>query len=358
MSAARKHKRRLGLGLFATALLVGFLAYWAFTRFAGFADAPIAGLRSGDSVQVQPGDSFATVLGRLRKAGVSAGSGWEWQALARQLGAAGRLQVGEYALGPGTTPRMLLQRMRDGKVIGYRFTIVEGWNMRELRAALRKTPLLRHDAAALDDAALMKALGHPGQSPEGRFLPETYQFTRGDGELAILRRAYAAMAEALDTAWRARAADTGLQTPAQMLTLASIVEKETGNRDERPRIAGLFERRLKAGMRLQTDPTIIYGMGTRYRGDIRARDLRADTPYNTYLRAGLPPTPIAMPGAAALNAVARPAPGDALYFVAIGDGSGRHLFANTYAEHQRNVATYLRNHRQAQAAARQATQLQ
>lgn len=350
MSPARKRKRRLGFGFFITALLAGFLAYWAVTRYVGFADTPIAGLHAGDTVSVEPGDSFATVVKKLRIAGVTQGQGIEWQALGRELGAAGKLQVGEYALDPGMTPRRLLIAMRDGKVIGHRFTIVEGWNIRELRAALQKAPLLRHDAAALDDAALMRALGHSGQHPEGRFLPETYQFTRGDGELALYKRAYAAMAKALDRAWRSRAPDTGLQTPEQMLTLASIVEKETANPDERPQIAGLFERRLKIGMRLETDPTIIYGMGAQYNGDIRMRDKLADTPYNTYVHAGLPPTPIAMPGAASLQAVSHPAPGDALFFVAIGDGSGRHLFAKTYAEHQRNVATYLRNYRQARTA--------
>jgi UPF0755 protein len=347
---SRQRKRSLGFGFFITALLVGFLGYWAVTRYAGFADAPIAGLHAGDTVTVASGDSFPVVLGKLHALGVPKGDALAWQALARQLGVAGRLQVGEYALNPGITPRVLLLHMREGKVIGHRFTIVEGWNIRELRAALARATLLEHDTAALDDAALMKAIGHPGQHPEGRFLPETYVYTRGDGELAILKRAYAAMAKALDAAWSGREPGIGLKTPDELLTLASIVEKETGNADERPLIAGLFERRLKLGMRLETDPTIIYGMGAKYRGNIRAADLAADTPYNTYVRAGLPPTPIAMPGNAALQAVAHPAGGDALFFVAIGDGSGRHLFARTYAEHQANVARYLRNYRKARKA--------
>ncbi|MFL6592883.1 MAG: endolytic transglycosylase MltG [Luteimonas sp.] len=358
MSPARKRQRRPGFGFVITALLVGFLAYWVVTHYVGFADTPIAGLQAGATVSVEPGDSFTTVLAKLRVEGVRQGHALEWQALGRELGAAGKLQVGEYALQPGTTPRALLQHMRDGKVIGHRFTIVEGWNIRDLRAALQRAPLLRHDAAALDDAALMKALGHPGQHPEGRFLPETYQFTRGDSELSVLGRAYAAMSKALDEAWRSRVPDTGLQVPEQMLTLASIVEKETANPDERPQIAGLFERRLKIGMRLETDPTIIYGMGASYNGDIRLHDKLADTPYNTYVHAGLPPTPIAMPGVASLRAVAHPAPGDALFFVAIGDGSGRHLFARTYAEHQRNVASYLRNYHRAQATTTPATRPQ
>ena len=356
MSPARKRKRRLGFGFFVTALLVGALGYWAFSRYSGFADAPITGLKAGDTVLVERGDSFPAVLDKLHAIGVPSGQALEWQALARQLGVAGRLQVGEYALDPGMTPRVLLLHMREGKVISHRFTIVEGWNLRELRAALAKAEPLRHDATQFDDAGLMKALGHPGTRPEGRFLPETYLYTRGDGELSVLKRAYAAMDTALDAAWRSRDPDIGLGSAGEMLTLASIVEKETGNPDERPQIAGLFERRLKLGMRLETDPTIIYGMGTSYRGNIRASDLAADTPYNTYVHTGLPPTPIAMPGIASLRAVAHPAPGDALFFVAIGDGSGRHLFASTYAEHQANVARYLHNYRQMQSARAQAAQ--
>ena len=278
----------------------------------------------------------------------------EWQALARQLGAAGRIQVGEYALEPGTTPRALLEKLRAGDVIGHRFTIVEGWNIRELRAALAKATPLEHETTAMDDAALMEALGHPGQHPEGRFLPETYVYTRGDSDLDILRRAHEHLRQALQRAWDARDPGTVLKTPDEMLVLASIVEKETGIAEERPRIAGLFLRRLELGMRLETDPTVIYGMGSAYAGNIRKRDLQADTPYNTYVRAGLPPTPIAMPGSAALQAVARPAPGKALFFVAVGDGSGRHLFADTYAEHQANVRRYLGNYRNARRAAREA----
>ena len=358
MSPARKRKHSFGFGFFMTALLVGALGYWAFVRYTGFADAPIAGLKAGGTVQVEPGDSFPIVLGKLQAMGVPSGHSLEWQALARQLGVAGKLQVGEYALDPGVTPRALLLHMREGKVVSHRFTIVEGWNLRELRAALAKAEPLKHDAASLDDAGLMKALGQPGKHPEGRFLPETYLYTRSDGELSVLKRAYAAMDKALDAAWRSRDADIGLRSPDEMLTLASIVEKETANPDERPQIAGLFERRLRLGMRLETDPTIIYGMGANYRGNIRSRDMTTDTPYNTYVHAGLPPTPIAMPGLASLRAVAHPAPGNALFFVAVGDGSGRHLFAATYAEHQANVARYLRNYRQMQSARAQPVQPQ
>jgi UPF0755 protein len=334
-------------------LLVAVAAALAFAwfRYDRFADAPLQGVRPGMSVVVRPGHSLSTVVRTLHAAGVQ-GSALEWTALARQLGAAGRLQVGEYPIEPGTTPRQLLIDMRDGHVLQHKLTIVEGWNIRDLRAALAKAEPLVHDAAKLDDAALMAKLGHAGQHPEGRFLPETYVFTRGDSELDVLGRAYKSMQKALDAAWRSRRADTVLKSPDEMLTLASIVEKETGIAEERPAIAGLFEHRLKLGMLLQTDPTVIYGMGAAYAGNIRKTDLLTDGPYNTYTRTGLPPTPIAMPGLASLQAVANPAQGDALYFVAMGDGSGRHFFARNLAEHQENVRRYLVNYRAAQAARR------
>ena len=210
----------------------------------------------------------------------------------------------------------------------------------ELRAALAAADPLEHQTGDMDDAALMAALGHPGQHPEGRFLPETYAYQRGDSDLAILRRAHAAMAQALDEAWQGRADDVPLATPDEALVLASIVEKETGQAHERPQIAGVFARRLRKGMLLQTDPTVIYGLGSGYDGNIRKRDLTTDTPYNTYTRVGLPPTPIAMPGRAALQAAVNPAPGDALFFVSRNDGS--HVFSATYAEHNRAVDCYQR----------------
>jgi len=347
---SRKRKRRFGTLFFLILMMVaGASAFWLWQRYTGFADAPLPGIGAGESVIVERGDSLPVVVRKLREAGVGHGEIIEWRALAQQLGAAGKLQVGEYALEPATSPRDLLVAMRDGKVVQRKFTIVEGWNIRELRAALTKATPLKHETLQLDDAALMKAIDHPGQHPEGRFLPETYLYTAGDSDLDILKRAYAAMAQALATAWAQRRPDTVIKTPDEMLTLASIVEKETGIASERPQIAGLFAQRLKIGMRLQTDPTVIYGIGPGYDGNIRKRDLLADTPYNTYTRTGLPPTPIAMPGADALDAVARPAASEYLYFVAIGDGSGRHLFARTLAEHEANVRAYLQKNRATQS---------
>jgi len=341
----RKRKRHFGVLFLILMMAAGASAFWLWQRYTGFADAPLSGIEAGESVVIEPGDSLPVVLRKLREVGVSDGEILEWRVLARQLRADGKLQVGEYALEPGTSARELLKAMRDGKVVQRRFTIVEGWNIRELRAALATATPLKQDARELDDAALMKALGRPGQHPEGRFLPETYQYTRGDSDLDVLKRANAAMDKALAAAWAKRQPDTVLKTPDEMLVLASIVEKETGIASERPQIAGLFVQRLRIGMRLQTDPTVIYGIGPGYDGNIRKRDLLTDTPYNTYTRAGLPPTPIAMPGVDALDAVARPAPSEFLYFVAAGDGSGRHLFAQTLAEHQANVRTYLQQYR-------------
>ncbi len=345
MSPARKTQRKSGKWMVFFLLVAAVAGYWLVTRYLGFADTPIAGLHAGQTLQVERGDSFVAVVDKLQAAGAPRGHRLDWQALGMELGVAGKLQVGEYALDPGITPRQVLLRMREGRVISHRFTIVEGWNIRELRAALARAQPLRHDTARLDDAALMKALGHPGLHPEGRFLPETYVYTRGDGELSLLHRAFDGMSHALDQAWSTRAADLPLRTPEQALVLASLVEKETAVAEERPAIAGVFLRRLSIGMRLQTDPTVIYGMGAAYAGNIHKADLLADTPYNTYTRVGLPPTPIAMPGTAALQAATHPAAGDALYFVAVGDGSGRHVFTRSLAEHQAAVQQYLQRYR-------------
>jgi UPF0755 protein len=338
-------KRGCRVVLFALLLLLAMAAAcgaWLWQRYTGFSDQPIAGLQVGDSVVVVSGDSFPSVLRKLRAAGVEQGNDLEWRALARRLDVAGSLKVGEYALDPGLTPRALLLNMRDGKVINYRITIVEGWNIRQLRAALNAATPLLHETSQLDDAALMKALGHPGQHPEGRFLPETYVYSRGDSDLDVLKRAYDAMDKALAEVWKTRADDLPLKSPEEALILASIIEKETGLASERPQIAGVFARRLKLGMKLQTDPTVIYGIGSSYDGNIRRRDLLTDTPYNTYTRTGLTSTPIAMPGLDALRAAIDPAPGDALFFVAQGDGSGSHVFTATLGEHNAAVARYLR----------------
>ena len=339
--------KRIVLVLFLlSALVAGAGAYWLWTGYQGFATAPLPGVEAGDNLMVERGDTLRSVVMRLRAQGIETGRDLEWRLLARQLGTGGHIQVGEYALEPGITPTQLLQHMRDGKVVRHHFTIVEGWNIRDLRAALgRATPLVQtlHE---VDDAALMAMLGREGVHPEGRFLPETYAYDRGDSDVDLLKRAADDLDRALVAAWDARADDLPIHTPEEALVLASIVEKETGLAGERPEIAGVFTRRMRIGMRLQTDPTVIYGMGADYDGNIRRRDLTTDTPYNTYTRAGLTPTPIAMPSRDALMAAAQPAAGDALYFVAVGDGSGAHVFSSTLAEHNAAVREYVRRYRE------------
>ncbi|PNS08261.1 endolytic transglycosylase MltG [Solilutibacter silvestris] len=347
----RAPKKKRGFkGLFLVLLLAlaaaGYLAWRHYTVFVG---QPFSGLRDDQRISVGKGNALPQVLRRLRAAGVTEGFDIEWQVLARQLDAAGKLQVGEYALKNGMTPGELLRNIRDGKVVSYRFTLIDGWNIRDLRKALAKAEPLTHTIDAMTDAQLMAALGHGGQHPEGRFLPETYLYNTGDSDLGVLKQAYAAMDKVLASEWASRAQGLPFKTPDDALTLASIVEKETGNPDDRAKIAGVFVRRLAAGMRLETDPTVIYGMGTSYAGNIRKKDMQTDTPYNTYLRVGLPPTPISMPGKAALQSVMHPAPGDAIYFVSSGDGSGHSLFATTFTEHQANVNTYLARYRAGQA---------
>ena len=338
---AKKSTHRVLKALFALTLLAAVaIGGWFWQRYQGFAGTPIALAGTERILAVEPGDGFQDILGKLRALGVQEGSDLEWKALAHEMQVISRLQVGDYTIRHGITPRELLLKLESGKVIQHRFTIVEGWNIRELRAALSRHEVLEQKARDLDDAALMAALGRAGQHPEGRFLPETYHFTRGQSDLDVLRRAALAMDKALADVWTMRAEGVPLETPEQLLILASIIEKETGKVSERPEIAGVFSRRLKLGMRLQTDPTVIYGMGSAYAGNIRRSDLTTDTPYNTYTRAGLPPTPIAMPGRAALQAAAHPAEGKALYFVSRGDGT--HVFSATLAEHNRAVDCYQR----------------
>ncbi len=254
------------------------------------------------------------------------------------MGVLDGLHAGEYALTQHMSPRRLLRRMADGDVIHHQFTIIEGWRFKELRLALAKEAKLESTLGGLSDTDVMARIGAEGVHPEGRFLPETYSFVRGQKDIDLLKRAYRAMQTRLAARWAERDPRLPLGSPDEMLTLASIVEKETGQAAERPRIAGVFVRRLKMPMMLQTDPTVIYGLGDSFNGNLTRRHLEADTPYNTYTRFGLPPTPIALPGDAALAAVAKPAEGQELYFVA--KGNGEHAFSATLAEHNRAVRAY------------------
>ncbi|GGK02127.1 endolytic transglycosylase MltG [Luteimonas terricola] len=342
-----KALKRIVLVLFVlSALAAGAAGWWAWSGFQRFANAPLPGVEAGDNLMVERGDTLPRVVARLRSQGIDAGRDLEWRLLVRLQDTGGRIQVGEYALEPGITPIQLLEHMRDGKVVRHHFTIVEGWSIRELRAALGRAEPLVRTLHEVDDAALMAMIGREGVHPEGRFLPETYAYDRGDTDIDLLRRAAADLDRALDAAWQARADGLPIDTPEEALVLASIVEKETGIAEERPMIAGVFTRRMRIGMRLQTDPTVIYGMGAGFDGNIRRSDLLTDTPYNTYTRDGLPPTPIAMVGAHALRAATQPEETDALYFVAIGDGSGRHVFSPTLQAHNAAVRQYVRRYRE------------
>jgi UPF0755 protein len=262
---------------------------------------------------------------------------YEWF---RWSGQARKIRAGSYEIGRGITPITLLNRMVRGDESLSTVKLLEGWTFRQWRAELAKAEALKPTTTALSDADIMTALGAPGAAPEGRFFPDTYAYSKGSDDLAVLKRAFRAMQKRLDDAWAQRAADTPLKNPGDALVLASIVEKETGSAADRGRVAAVFSNRLRIGMPLQTDPSVIYGLGEAFDGNLRKRDLLADTPFNTYTRGGLPPTPIAMPGKAALLAAVRPDPSPALYFVARGDG--RSEFSQTLAEHNRAVNKFQR----------------
>ena len=283
------------------------------------------------------GTSLRGVAQQLVREGVLV-EPWSFILLVRLQGKAGEIQAGNYQLTQGMTVSDLFQMMSRGNTVQRSITFIEGWNFRQMRAALNDHPDIRHLSMHLTDAEILAQIGAQEPHPEGLFFPDSYYFGSGMSDLEILQRAYHTMRKKLDIAWRTRESGLPYQSPYEALIMASIVEKETGRGDERPLIARVFLNRMRLGMRLQTDPTVIYGMGERFDGNLRRRDLQEDTPYNTYTRAGLPPTPIAMPGLAAIEAVLHPAQGDALYFV--GKGDGGHAFSKTLSEHNRAVSRF------------------
>jgi UPF0755 protein len=250
------------------------------------------------------------------------------------------MRAGSYEIPPGTSPHRLLNMLVRGEESLRAVTIVEGWNWRQVRQVLAKAESLKPDSRALSDEALMVQLGRPGVAPEGRFYPDTYSYAKGSSDLAVLKRAMKAMDKQVQQAWALRQPGASVNSPEEALILASIVEKETGKGSDRPLISGVFNNRLRIGMRLQTDPTVIYGLGEAFDGNLRRVHLTNDTPWNTYTRTGLPPTPIAMPGKSALLAAVQPAKTAAIYFVAKGDGSSH--FSATLDEHNRAVNRYQR----------------
>ena len=298
----------------------------------------------GEVLWVSPGLSLAGLVRELEQREILC-CPLAFKLSARVSGAATRIKAGEYLLAPGMTADDLLRALVQGDVMMRSFTIIEGWTVMELLTALSAEEALEQDieenlASAM--ASLMDRFGRTGLHPEGQFLPETYHFVRGERASDILRRAHVSLRERLGQAWQGRESGLPFDTAYEALVLASIVEKETALASERPVIAGVFVRRLQQRMRLQTDPTVIYGLGANFDGNLTRRHLATDTSYNTYTRAGLPPTPIALPGAEAIAAVMHPQPGVALYFVATGAGDGSHRFSATLAEHNQAVQDYLR----------------
>lgn len=337
-ASLRAMRGRARLALVVLLLLLAGAGWYVYDDYRHFSTSALKPLTESTTIEVPLGTSLPGILRVIEQRGVRAGNPWYWRALARELHVAGKLHAGEYALDPGITPVQLLHKLAAGDVVQHRFTIVEGWTFRQLRMALAQAPVLVQSVTTLDDGEIMSRLGAPGALAEGWFLPETYSFVKGMSDLDLLRHAHDDMTKLLDRLWTGHPSDFVLDSPYQLLTLASIVEKETAQPAERPQIAAVFLRRLRMHMLLQTDPAVIYGLGARYDGKIHRRDLDADTPYNTYTRAGLPPTPIALPGKAALEAVMHPADTDALYFVARGDGT--HEFSKTLDAHNQAVARY------------------
>ena len=316
-----------------TVALAGAGSLWVRDQYHRFLATPLMLPGGGYVLQIEPGTPGRAIIGKLANLGFTQAN-WKWKLLMRLEPLV--IRAGEFGLEPGLRPRELLRLLSSGEVIQYRLTLVEGWTFAQLLEALEQDETLEHTLAQDNGHAWPNVMDSLAiDHPEGWFLPETYQFTRGDSDSGILARSHEAMKIALDEAWNARDDDLPLDSPYELLILASIIEKETSLEAERSQIAGVFMRRLKKGMRLQTDPTVIYGMGDSYDGNIRRKDLQADTPYNTYTRSGLPPTPIAMPGRASLIAAGKPEAGDALYFVA--DGNGGHTFSATLEEHQAAV---------------------
>ena len=291
-------------------------------------------------VSIEPGTSPKEVAAAVARSGVAVNPTllYWWFRLSGQ---SRQIRAGSYEWSGQASPWQILQKLVRGDASSGSVTLVEGWNIRQVREALRKADRLKPDTAQLSDAQLMQSLGRPGEHPEGRFFPDTYTFSKGSSDTAVLRRAMRAMDKHLAAAWAERNPKVPLQTPEEALILASIIEKETGKISDQPEISAVFHNRLILGMRLQTDPTVIYGMGTRFDGNIRKSDLTTDTPYNTYTREGLPPSPISMPGKAALHAGLHPIASKALYFVARGDGSSE--FSATLEAHNRAVNKYQRS---------------
>ena len=316
----------------ASAVVLGFCGWMLW-----FALSPVELAAPTVEFSIRPGTTLRSATRQVIDAGLSMQE-WKFILLARINGASTGIKAGSFQVSAGVTPLLLIRKLVRGEYAQAEILFVEGWNFRQMREAMDRHLDLKHDSASLSEAQIMAVLGAPGVFPEGMFFPDTYVFAKGSSDLAVLARAYRAMKKQLESAWSGRAPDLPMTDPYEALILASIVEKETGRAGDRAMIAGVFANRLRRRMKLQTDPSVIYGMGERFDGNLRRQDLVTDTPFNTYTRPGLPPHPIAMPGLASLAAVMHPAKTDALYFVSRGDGTSE--FSRTLLDHNRAVAKY------------------
>ena len=332
--------KRLLAVVFIAALLVGAGGAGGYYYWQSRLDAPLA-IESPTLYQVPSGAGFHRVINELADQGVISNP-WAFQLLTRLApDEVPAIRVGEYRLLPDMQGRDLLAVFENNEIVSYPLTIPEGWTFRQMRDQLNTAAKLEHRTSELTDAEVMTLLGREGEHPEGRFFPDTYRYHLGMSDVDILRQSLEKMDRVLEQVWAERKDDIPLSSPYEALIMASLIERETGAPDERRQIAGVFKRRLERGMRLQTDPTVIYGLGERYDGRITYANLREATPYNTYVIDALPPTPIAMPGQASLQAAVDPLPGETLYFVAKGDGT--HHFSRTLREHNNAVNRYIRN---------------
>jgi UPF0755 protein len=334
--------RRLLLSLLVAVAIAMAASAWYVRQWL---ETPLAIGNEPLIVEIQRGQSLTAVARDLAERGVLQHPRL-LSLYASFIEADARIRAGEYAVQPGTSPKTLLQLFVSGAVVQHSITVVEGWPFRDLRKALAREELLEHTTRGKTDAEVMVLLGDPDRHPEGLFFPDTYLYGKGARDIDILRQAYERMRRELDDAWARRHDDLPLATPYEALILASIVERETALPAERARIAGVFTERLRRGMRLQTDPTVIYGLGDKFDGNLRRADLERDSPYNTYTRVGLPPTPIALPGAESLLAAVQPEQRGEIFFVATGKGDGSHEFTKTLAEHEAAVKRYLVRYRQ------------
>lgn len=321
-----------------------FLAFAVVLAAAGwlayFAATPVVLVQTPQELEIKHGSSLRAVARQLADESLVV-EPWSFEFLVRLLGKANEIKAGNYLIEGEITPYRLFLKLTRGDVTQSQVVFIEGWTFRQMRKALDDNPAIRHATLGLNEAEIMRQLEAGEGSAEGMFFPDTYYFSSGMSDLSILKRAYRIMQTRLNEAWNGRAAGLPYATPYQALTMASIIEKETGQAGERPMIASVFINRLRIGMRLQTDPTVIYGVGEAYDGNLHKRDLLEDTPYNTYTRGGLPPTPIAMPGWEAIQAALHPAKSSALYFVA--KGNGTHYFSGSLTEHNRAVSRYQLN---------------